>query len=134
MGVILPSSNRVVERVTHDILSFVPGVDACFARIPISETDKASPPIVMTKSHSWLPPNFSVMPASMSSAGTRRAVLLIGFSHDRKLWVQLEQHTGLPVVTTAFSAFEAFAHFNIRHIALVTTVRRSKAPYSKRSC
>ena len=34
IGVILPSSNRVVERVTQAALSALPGVDACFARVP----------------------------------------------------------------------------------------------------
>jgi maleate isomerase len=120
MGVILPSSNRVVERVTQDILSFVPAIDACFARIPYFGNGQGQP------SDRYDEKPFMAAAELLGHAGvdvicwnaTRGSA--IGFSHDRKLCAQLEQQTGLPVVTTALSTLEAFAHFNIRHIALVT--------------
>ncbi|CAN7642883.1 aspartate/glutamate racemase family protein [Bradyrhizobium sp. LjRoot220] len=120
IGLILPSSNRVVERVTHDVLNFIPGIDACFARIPYFGNGQGQPPDRYDEKP------FMAAAELLGHAGvdvicwnaTRGSAL--GFSHDRKLCAQLAQQTGLPVVTTALSALDAFQHFNTRRIALVT--------------
>ena len=120
IGVIVPSSNRVVERVTQDVLSFVPGVDACFARIPYFGNGQGQP------ADRYDEKPFMAAAELLGHAGvnvicwnaTRGSAL--GFPHDHKLCTQLAQQTGLPIVTTALSALDAFEHFNIRRIALIT--------------
>jgi maleate isomerase len=120
IGVIVPSSNRVVERVTQDVLSLIPAVDACFARIPYFGNGQGQPPDRYDETP------FMTAAELLAHAGanvicwnaTRGAAL--GFTPDRQLCARLEQHTGLPAVTTALAALDAFEHLHIRAIALVT--------------
>ena len=42
-GVIVPSSNRVVERTTEKVLAYFPDVAACYSRIPLHGNGKGQP-------------------------------------------------------------------------------------------
>ncbi|WP_158818427.1 aspartate/glutamate racemase family protein [Methylocapsa sp. S129] len=120
IGVILPSSNRVVERVTLDVLRLLPEVDACFARIPYFGNGQGQP-ADRYEEEPFLAASELLAQARVSVIcwnATRGAAL--GFDHDRALSARIKGRTGLPVVTTALAALDAFHRFGISRIALVT--------------
>jgi maleate isomerase len=120
IGVIVPSSNRIVERVTLDILSLIPDIDACFARIPYFGDGQGQPPGRYDQQ--------PFLAAAELLAHARVNVLcwnatrgsMLGFEPDRALSAHITQHTGLPLVTTALAALDVFHSFRIDRIALVT--------------
>jgi len=115
IGVIVPSSNRIVERVTRRILDEEPGIDACFARVP----------------YAGHPPDGYDMASFSQAAGllaqahpdiimwnaTRGA--LIGFEPDRRLCGAIETETGLPCMTTALATVDFLRRGKLRRIGLV---------------
>ncbi|MBB3773925.1 maleate isomerase [Angulomicrobium tetraedrale] len=115
IGIILPSSNRVVERVARSILGAQPGIDACFTRVP----------------YAGHPPDGYDMPAFHRAAellaqarpnvilwnATRGA--LIGFEPDRRLAAFVEKETGIPCTTTALATVDYLRRHNLRRIGLV---------------
>ncbi len=117
---IVPSSNRVVERVTQDVLAVIPGVDACFARIPYhgnglgqsADRYDQAPFVEAAEMLAQARVNVLCWNATHGAA--------LDFEHDRELCTRLERHTGLPAVTTALAALDVFEAFRIRRIALVT--------------
>jgi maleate isomerase len=120
IGVILPSSNRIVERVTRDILSLIPDIDACFARIPYFGDGEGQPPGRYDE-QPFLAAAELLTHARVDALcwnATRGAML--GFAPDRALSAHITQHTGLPVATTALAALDVFQSFRISRIALVT--------------
>ena len=120
IGVIAPSSNRVVERVALDLLSLIQGVDVCFARIPYFGNGQGQP------DGRYDEEPFLAAAETLAQArvdvicwnATRGAAL--GFDPDRALSARITQRTGLPVVTTALATLDVFRRFRIRRIALVT--------------
>jgi maleate isomerase len=120
IGVIVPSSNRVVERVTHDLLTFMRPLDACFARIPYFG-DGQGQPAGRYDEAPFLEASEMLVHARVDVIcwnATRGAAL--GFAPDRALAARITDQTGLPVVTTALAALDAFRLLAIRRIALVT--------------
>jgi maleate isomerase len=120
IGMILPSSNRIVERVTLDVLSCLPGNDACFARIPYFGNGQGQP----VDGYDDEP----LLAAAETLAQARVDVIcwnatrgaLFGFAPDRALSARIGGQTGLPVVTTSLAALEVFQNFGIGRIGLVT--------------
>lgn len=116
IGIILPSSNRIVERVARSILDEQPPIDACFTRVP----------------YAGHPPDGYDMPAFQRAAemlaqarpdvilwnATRGA--LIGFEPDRRLAAFVEKETGIPCTTTALATVDYLRRRNLRRIGLVT--------------
>jgi maleate isomerase len=120
IGVITPSSNRTVERVTNDILALAPDVDACFARVPYFGDGQGQPP-----------DRYDEVPFLAAAEALEQARvdalcwcatrgMALGLAHDRTLSERLQRHTGLPVVTTALAALDALSCFGVGRIALVT--------------
>lgn len=116
IGVILPSSNRVVERVTQAALSALPGVDACFARVPYGGHPQDG----------YDPAPFVAAATRLAEAGadavcwnaTRGAGL--GFDPDRRLCDLMHRRTGLPVTTTTLAARELLKSQGLTRIALLS--------------
>jgi maleate isomerase len=116
IGVILPSSNRVVERVTQAALALLPDVDACFARVPYGGHPKDG----------YDTPPFVAAAAMLAEAGveaicwnaTRGAGL--GFDPDRRLCDLIQDWTGLPATTTALATRELLESQGLTRIALVS--------------
>jgi maleate isomerase len=120
IGVIAPSSNRVVERVTIDVLRLFPDVDACFARIPYFG-DGQGQPADGYDARPFLSASEQLAHARVDVIcwnATRGAAL--GFAPDLALGDEIERLTGLPVVTTALAALDVLARFGAPRIALVT--------------
>ena len=115
IGVILPSSNRTVERVTRAVLDDVPDTVACFTRVPYDH-----PP----DGYHLAP--FDAAAAMLADArvdaicwnATRGA--LLGFEPDRKLCRRLTDATGIPVITTALATPTLLRAHGLTRIALIT--------------
>lgn len=114
IGIILPSSNRIVERVTQSILSAVPDMDACFARVP----------------YGGPPDDYDIGPFDAAAGMLKDARVdvicwnatrgaLLGFEPDRRLCGRLAARTGLPVVTTALSTLGLLKSRNLSRIAML---------------
>lgn len=115
IGVILPSSNRVVERVTKSILADFPGVDACFSRVPYA----GHPP----DGYDLDPFLYSAMMLAQAKPriilwnATRGA--LLGFEPDRKLCALIERETGIPATTTALETSALLNSLALTRIVLL---------------
>lgn len=119
IGTILPSSNRVVERVTAAVLADHPDIDACFARISYHGDSKGQP------SDGYDLVAFADAAALLAHAGvgvicwngTRGAAL--GFDPDRRLCDAIGERTGVPALTTALATLDVLKSAGLRRIALV---------------
>ncbi|MDC7787616.1 aspartate/glutamate racemase family protein [Rhodoplanes sp. TEM] len=120
IGIILPSSNRVVERAARHLIGARPGVDACFARVPYFGDGQGQPETGYDAA--------SFLAAAELLAHARVGVICwnatrgsaIGFDADRELCALVESRVGIPMVTTALAALDEFDRRGIRRIALVT--------------
>lgn len=115
IGVILPSSNRVVERVTKSILADFPGVDACFSRVPYAghpaDGYDLDPFLQSARMLAQAKPGIILWNA------TRGA--LLGFEPDRKLCALIEHETGIPATTTALETPLLLKSLGLTKIALL---------------
>jgi maleate isomerase len=115
IGVILPSSNRVVERVTNVILADYPGVDACFSRVPYgghpANGYDLQPFLQSARMLAQAKPGIILWNA------TRGA--LLGFEPDRQLCALIEEDTGITATTTALETPRLFHRLGLTSIALL---------------
>lgn len=115
IGVIVPSSNRVVERVTRSILDDRPGIDACFARVPYAGHPPDGYDMASFRQAASL--LAQAHPEVILWNATRGA--LIGFTPDRQLCAAIEGETGIPCATTALATVDLLRRRNLRRIGLV---------------
>jgi maleate isomerase len=115
IGVILPSSNRVVERVTKAILADYPGIDACFSRVPYgghpADGYDLQPFLQSARMLAQAKPGIILWNA------TRGA--LLGFEPDWRLCKQIEEETGISAITTALETPALFKTLGLTNIALI---------------
>ncbi|RYE34567.1 MAG: hypothetical protein EOP23_04525 [Hyphomicrobiales bacterium] len=127
IGMIVPSSNRVVERVATRMLATHPDIDLCVARVPyggIVEGDACPRYRLET---------FDAAAALLADAGvdvmcwnaTRGAIL--GFAPDRELCQRIEHRTGIAAVTTAIATLELLAKRGGERIGFITQGDESEA-------
>jgi maleate isomerase len=120
IGLIVPSSNRVVERVAGQLLAEHPGIDCCVARVPYGGIVAAG----STPSYIFKPFEAAAILLAEASVdvicwnATRGAVL--GFDADRELCRRIEDKTGIPVVTTALATVEMLLDAQLRRVGLIT--------------
>lgn len=115
IGVILPSSNRVVERVTKVILADYPGIDACFSRVPYgghpADGYDLQPFLQSARMLAQAKPGIILWNA------TRGA--LLGFEPDRQLCALIEEETRITATTTALETPQLFHRLGLTRIALL---------------
>ncbi|AWN45930.1 Asp/Glu/hydantoin racemase [Methylobacterium terrae] len=122
LGVILPSSNRVVERATE--ARTAGRAEACYARVPYG---------AMLKGAAYDEAVFLAAADLLADAGvsalcwnaTRGAAL--GFTPDEDLCAAVTRRTGLPMVTTALAARARLRDGGIRRLGLVVQGRADEA-------
>ncbi|TGD93047.1 Asp/Glu/hydantoin racemase [Methylobacterium nonmethylotrophicum] len=114
LGVILPSSNRVVERATE--VRLAGRAEACYARVPYG---------AMLKGEAYDEAVFLTAADLLADAGvaalcwnaTRGAAL--GFAPDERLCAAVTRRTGLPMATTALAARDRLRRAKVRRLGLV---------------
>lgn len=119
IGVITPSGNTVVERVTMGILGMFPEVSCHFSRTPVHGTSDPYP-----QSYDWdsmlgaarllAHANPDVIVWSGSKAGS------IAFALDDDLCKRIADTTGCRATTSTIALAEALRHIGGRRVALVT--------------
>ncbi len=122
LGMIIPSSNTVVEQETCALLAGLSGVSAHFSRFKltkkVSATDAAAAYYdsgLMLEAASLLADcRCTVITWSGTSGG------IVGFERDRRCIAELEAATGTPATTAALSVIDAFHAFGVRRVGLVT--------------
>lgn len=121
IGLIVPSSNRVVERVAARLLAGNPEIDCCIARVPYGGIVAAG----LAGSGYRLAP-FDSAAMLLEDAGvdticwnaTRGAAL--GFAVDRDLCRRIEDRTGIAAVTTALATVELLNVSPCGRVGLIT--------------
>jgi maleate isomerase len=119
IGLIVPSSNRVVERVASLVLARRPDVDCCIARVPYGG-------ILAEGGAGYQFEPFDRGALLLADAGvdaicwnaTRGAVL--GFAVDRELCRRIGDNTGIPAVTTALATIEILLGNPEKRVGLIT--------------
>jgi maleate isomerase len=121
VGVLVPSSNRTVERTTEAILRHFPGLGACYARIPLWGDAKTGGQ--RADGYDLAP----ILEAAELLAhakvelicwnGTKGAGL--GFTPDRDLSAAIRERTGVPAVSTALATLDLLERAAARRIALL---------------
>ncbi len=121
LGMIVPSSNTVVEQETCALLTGLPGVSAHFSRFKLTKVSVADPAAAYYDSGLMLEAGklladsrCSVITWNGSSGG------LVGFERDRRFIAELEAATATPATTAALSVIDAFRAFGVRRYGLVT--------------
>lgn len=119
-GVIVPSSNRVVERVTERIIAHFSDLAACYARIPLFGAGSGQPAdgydvgslkeAIRLISHAQI--------ELICWNGTKGAG--IGFTPDRDFCAAVKARTGLPMVSTALATLDVLKLLGARRIAILS--------------
>ncbi|MDO9403899.1 MAG: aspartate/glutamate racemase family protein [Polaromonas sp.] len=119
MGVITPSGNTVVERVTMAILQAYPGVTPLFSRTPVFGAADAFPTSYDT---------YGMLGAARLLAHAQPEVLLwngskgakIGVAHDHTFATSVAEHTGIPCTTSIIGMERVMKERGLSRIAVVT--------------
>ncbi len=115
LGIILPSSNRIVERVARSVLEAFPHLDACFSRVPYSGHPPDGYDLAPFRQAAGM--LAQARPDIILWNATRGA--LLGFEPDKRLCAMIEAETGIVATTTALATVELFRSRNISRIALL---------------
>ncbi len=119
IGVITPSGNTVVERITLGVLADLPEASAHFSRTPVFGAKDPSPDAYAID---------GFLNAARLLAHMKPGVLVwngskgvgIGFAHDRALADAITQETGILATTSVLGLQQALAARGIRRIAVIS--------------
>jgi maleate isomerase len=121
LGMIIPSSNTVVEQETTALLAGLDGVSAHFSRFKLTRVSVADPAAAYYDSGLMLEAGklladsrCKVITWNGSSGG------VVGFERDRRFVAELEAATATPATTAALSVLDAFRALGVRRFGLVT--------------
>lgn len=115
IGVVLPSSNRTVERVAYVIRQSRPELDICMTRVPYSGHPSDGYELESFRRATRLLAD--TRPDVILWNATRGA--LLGFEPDRVLCRMIEEIAGVPATTTALATLQVLKADGIRRIALI---------------
>jgi len=119
IGTILPSSNRMVERVLGEILPLFPAVDGCVARIPYWGQGMGQP------AEGYDLGSFREAARLLGHAdvgvvcwnGTRGAAL--GLAHDQTLAAAMGEAAGCIGLTTVMATVRLLERLGVRRVGMV---------------
>jgi maleate isomerase len=122
IGVIVPSSNRTVERVTEAILAHFPELGASYARIPYWGDNRSGGQKADGYDFEALMTAVELLAHAKVELicwnGTKGAAL--GFEPDRQLLSTIKEKIGIPAVTTALATLDILSRLKISRVALVS--------------
>jgi maleate isomerase len=121
IGMIIPSSNTVVEQETAALVRDFETVSVHYSRFPLTKVSVADPAAAYYDSGLMLE-------AGKLLADSRCAVItwngssggVVGFQRDRRFVAELEAASAAPATTAALSVLDAFRLLGVRRFALVT--------------
>ena len=124
-GMITPSGNRTVERVTQAICAGQDGLVPLFTRIPVHGHTSPDKPATGTES----PYDWPAMIAAATLLGHAEPAAICwngskggdhGFDIDERLCGAITAATGIPAVTSALATLDLLKRLGARRIALLT--------------
>lgn len=119
VGVITPSGNTVVERISLGVASLLPEVSMHFSRTPVfGSTDPSPTSYAMQGFLDAARLLAHAAPDVLVWNGSKAAG--IGFDHDRKLAAAIEAETGIRTTTSILGMAALLQPREIRRIAIVT--------------
>ncbi len=119
LAIVTPSGNRVVERVTLEILSQVPGVSPHFSRSAVFGARDPFP-----DSYDW-----DSMLGAAKLLGHAQPDLIVwngskggsvGLEVERELVARMAQAAGCPATTSLFATLDVLERTKVRHLGFVT--------------
>ncbi len=124
-GVVVPSSNRVVERTTEAILGRFTDLAACYARIPLWANGAGQPSDGYDVSS--LDGAIELLRHAQVELicwnGTKGAG--IGFTPDRDFCAAVKERSGIPMVSTALATLDVLKLLGARKIAIISPLPRT---------
>ena len=121
IGMLIPSSNTVVESVASAILAEVPGVSAHMSRLPVLEISLANNSQLQFRSEPMLGAADLLADARVQVMGWNgTSASWLGFEHDRHLCEMMTERYGIPTTTAVLAVNELLQELAVRRIALVT--------------
>jgi maleate isomerase len=121
LGMIIPSSNTVVEEETTALLAGTPRVSVHYSRFKLTDVAVADPAAAYYDSGLMVQAGrlladcrCSVVTWNGSSGG------VVGFARERRFVAELEAASATPVTTAALSVLDAFRVLGVRRFGLVT--------------
>jgi maleate isomerase len=119
VGVITPSGNTVVERISVGVARLLPDVSMHFSRTPVfGATDPSPTSYAMQGFLDAARLLAHAAPAVLVWNGSKAAG--IGFEHDRRLVEAIEDETGIRTTTSILGLVALLQAREIRRIAIVT--------------
>lgn len=120
-GLIVPSSNTVVEDVWADLAAGMPGLRCHFTRLSVTEIHQDAATAAQFEKQRLLAAVdllAELSPDSIVWAGTAGAWL--GFERDRAVCAELEKRTGIPATSSLLVVNSVLEARGVSRIALVT--------------
>jgi len=121
VGMVLPSSNTVVEPECIRLAGIVPDASVHFARFALTAVSVANPAAAYYDSG-------AILGAARLLADARCHVIcwngsaggVVGFERDRQLCREITTSTGIPATTSSLALLEQFERTGVRRFAMVT--------------
>lgn len=121
LGMIIPSSNTVVEHEACALSASLEGVSLHFSRFKLTRISVDDPAAAYYDSGLMLEAGkllADCRPAVITWNGSSGGV--VGFKRDRRFVAELEAATGIPASTAALSVLDALRALEVRRFGLIT--------------
>lgn len=121
IGMVLPSSNTVVEPECIHMAARIAGASVHFARFPLTAVSVANPAAAYYDSG-------AILGTARMLADARCHVIcwngsaggVVGFERDRQLCREIATSTGIPATTSSLALLGAFERTGVRRFAMIT--------------
>jgi maleate isomerase len=121
LGMIIPSSNTVVEQETSRMLSGIAQVSVHFARFRLTAVSVADPAAAYYKSGLLLEAGKLLADARCHAiCWNGSAGGLVGLDCDRQLCSDIEARTGIPATTSSLALVAAFRATEVKRFGMAT--------------
>lgn len=121
LGIIVPSSNTVLEPATVAMVAPVPGVTAHFARVRVRHIDLSDASARQFDESAFMSAVEMLADARVDVvAWSGTAGGWLGVDHDEALCAAITDRTGVPATTAVLGLIEAFQAAKVTRYALVT--------------
>ena len=121
LGMLTPSSNTMLERVTAAMLAGVPGVTAHFSRFRVTEIGLSPEALAQFDDSEILRAAELLAHAKVDTiAWNGTSASWLGFESDENLVARIHQATGVPACTSVLAFRDIFDRTGVTRLGLVT--------------